>query len=155
MQSDGLCKTLIVNEDIITRSYNLPINPPTQKRAARDAQQRKYTIKVEEKENPNNFVWFDLALTLDSASLIEIRHNCVNADRTGHGEAAWKCVRDRFHCNEATTAVSIVSKLVRFEISENEGIQNFFSRAQKLHSRFQHAGEHLSPTNFKALILTG
>ena len=82
MQSEGLCKTLIVNEVIITRPYNLPINPPTQKRAARDAQQREYTIKNEDKVNPNNFVWFDLALTLDSAPLIEIRHNRVDADRT-------------------------------------------------------------------------
>ena len=40
-------------------------------------------------------------------------------------------------------------------MSKVEGILNFFIRAQELCSRLQQAGQHLSPTIFNQLILTG
>ena len=112
-------------------------------------------IKVEEKVNRNNTVWCYLALTLDSTTLMTIRHDCVNADGMGDGEAAWRCVMDRFRSNEAPTVVSIVSQLARLKLTDGEDIQNFFIRAQELYSRLQQAGEHLSPNIFNALILMG
>ena len=50
MQTKGLYKIVIGNEDIITRSDRIPENPSDDYRAARDAQQREQKIKVEEKE---------------------------------------------------------------------------------------------------------
>ena len=50
MQTKGLYKTLIGSEDIIIRPDNLPENPSDEQRAARDAQQKEYTIKVEQKK---------------------------------------------------------------------------------------------------------
>ena len=56
MQTKGLYKTLIGNEDTITRPDNLLENPSDVQQAALDTQQREYAIKVEEKENRNNTV---------------------------------------------------------------------------------------------------
>ena len=124
MQTKGLHKTLIENEDIIRRPDNLPENFSEKQQASRDAQQREYAIKVEEKENRNNTEWCYLALMLDSTTLMTIRHECVNADGMGDGDAAGKCVLYRFRSNEAPTVVSIVSQLARLKTSEGEGIQN-------------------------------
>ena len=109
MQTKSLYKTLIGKEDTITRPENLPENHSDEQRAAGDAQQREYTINVEEKENRNNFVWCYSALTLHSTTLMRIRHDCVSADGMGDGEAAWQCVSHQFRNNEAPTVVSIVS----------------------------------------------
>ena len=84
-----------------------------------------------------------------------IRHDCVNADGMGDGQAAWKSVMDRFRSNEALTLVSIVAQLARVMLTEGEDIQSFFFRAQELDSRLQQAGEHLTPALFNALILNG
>ena len=137
MQTKRLYKTLIGYEDIMKRPDNLPENSSDEQRAARDAQQREYTIKVEQEEIRKITVWCYLALTLDSKTLMTRRPDCVNADRMGDGEAAWKCVLDRFRSNETPTVVSIVSKWARLKMSEGEGIQNSFIRAQELYSRLQ------------------
>ena len=155
MQTKGLYKTLIGHEDIIRRPDNLPENPSNEQRATRDAQRREYTIKVEQTENRNNTVWCCLALTLDSTTLMTIRHDCMNADGMGDDESAWKCVLDRFRSNEGPTVVGIVSQLPRLKMIEGKGIQNFITRAQELYSPFQQAGEHMSSAIFNALILTG
>ena len=57
MQTKGLYKTPIGHEDKIRRPDNLPENHSDEQRVTRDAQQKEYTIKVEEKENRNNIVW--------------------------------------------------------------------------------------------------
>ena len=57
MQTKRLYKTLIGTQDTIKRPDNLPENPSDEKRAAGDARQREYAIKVEKKENRNNTVW--------------------------------------------------------------------------------------------------
>ena len=80
-----------------------------------------------------------LALTLDSTTLMAIQHDCVNADGTSSGEAAWKCVLYRFRSNETPTVVTIVSQLARLNLIEGEGIEIFFIRAGKLYSRLQQA----------------
>ena len=154
MQTEGIYKTLIVSEDIITPPDNLPENPSDEQLAARDAQQRQYTTKVEQKENRNNTVWCYLAMTLDSTTLMTIHHDCVNADGISNGEAACKCALDRFRSNEAPIVVSIGSEVARLKMSEGERIQNFIIRDQDLYSRLQQAGEHLSAVNFNVLILT-
>ena len=146
MPSKGLYKTLIGNEEIITRPDKLPENPSDEQRAARDAQQKEYTIKVDDNENSNKTVWCYLALTLDS-TLMTIRLDSVNAAGMGDGNAACKCVLDRFCSNEAPTVATIVSQLARLKMSEVEGIQKFFIRAQELYSRLQYAREHLSSAN--------
>ena len=155
MQTKGLYKTLIGEEDRIVRPRDLEENASEEQRAAHNAQQEQYRVKVEEKTNRNNTVWCYLALTLDSTTLMTIRHDCVNADGMGDGQAAWKAVMDRFRSNEAPTVVSIVAQLARLKLTEGEDIQSFFIRAQELYSRLQQAGEYLSPAIFNALILNG
>ena len=132
MQSKGLQKTLIGNEDKIRPLDNLPEDLSKKKRAARDAQQKEYTIECEEKENGNITVRCYLALMLDSTILSTIRLDCLNADGIGDSEADWKYVFDHFPSNEAPTVVSIVSQLAKLKMSEVEGIQSFFIRAQEL-----------------------
>ena len=56
MQNKSLHKTLIGKVDIFTRPNNLSENLSNEQRAAGDAQQKEYTIKVEEKETCNNNV---------------------------------------------------------------------------------------------------
>ena len=143
MQTKGLYITPIGNEGIIRRPDSLPESPS-------DEQQRDYTIKVEEKEDRNITVWCYLALTLHSTTLMTIRHDCVNADRLGKSEAAWKCVLNCFHSYEAPTVVSNVSPLARLKMSEGEGNQNVFIRAPKFFNRIRQARKTLN-----ALILTG
>ena len=109
MQTKRLYKTLIGNEDKIRRPDNLPENPSDEQRLARDAQQRRYTIKAEEKENRNNYVRCYSALLVDSTISMTMRHDCLNADGMGDEEAAWMFVLDWFCINKATTVVSVVS----------------------------------------------
>ena len=94
-----------------------------------------------------------MALALDSTFLMTIRHDYVNPLAKVDGEAAWKCVVDRFRSNKAPTVVSIVSQLARLKMSKGEGIQIFFIRAQEVYNRLQQAGEHLISTIFRELIL--
>ena len=96
-----------------------------------------------------------LAVTLDSTVLMTIRHIRVNANGMGDGKAAWKSILDRFWSDEVSTVASIVSRLIRLKMSEGEGIQNFFIRAQESYSRLQQAGERSSATIFNALVITG
>ena len=51
---------------------NLPENPSDEQRAARDALQREYTIKVEEKESRNITLQSYLALILGSTTLMTV-----------------------------------------------------------------------------------
>ena len=96
-----------------------------------------------------------LAVTLDSTVLVTIRHIRVNATGMGDGKAAWKSTSDRFWSGEVSTVASIVSRLIRLKMSEGEGIQNYFIRAQELYSRLQQARERSSATIYNALVITG
>ena len=71
-----------------------------------------------------------------------ICHDWVNANGIGYGEAADKCVLDRFRSNEATTVVGIVSKL---KMSKGKCIQHFFHRGSKLQSQLQQAVNFSEP----------
>ena len=69
MQTKGFYKTA---RQFFRKTFN-------DQQAARDAQQKEYTIRVEQRENRKNTVWCHLALTLDSTTLITIRQESVNA----------------------------------------------------------------------------
>ena len=97
MQNKGLYKTLISNEDKITRPSKFPENTSDEERATRDVQQKEYAIKVEEKQNRNKTVWCYLALTLDSTTLMTIRHACVNADGMAFTATMHQLLRALFH----------------------------------------------------------
>ena len=72
--------------------------------------------------------------TLDSTTLLTIRHDCVNAEGMGDGQRAWTSVMDLFRSNEAPTVVSIVAQLARLKLTEGEDIHSFFIRAQALYN---------------------
>ena len=80
MQTKGLYKTLLGEEELIVRPRDLAESASEEQLPAHNAQKEQYRVKVEKKTNRNNTVWCCLALTSNSKTLMTIRRDCVNTD---------------------------------------------------------------------------
>ena len=95
-QNKGLLETLTGD--------NIPTNPPgrfpdrasDEQRAAHDAATEAYMKAVADIEKRNNAQWCYLAMVLDSASLMLVRHDCVDNKGLGDGRMAWVLLQQRF-----------------------------------------------------------
>ena len=105
-------------------------------------------------ERQNN-MWCHLALTLDAATLMLIRHDCVGDDGIGVGAQAGRLLQERFQSVETPTMGTLVSELVRLQLEDAEDLDSFFIRGQELLTRLQEAGEAVSKTSFNALVFNG
>ena len=53
------------------------------------------------------------------------------------------------------TAVSLVRKISRLQLNENEKLSEYFTRAQELMTQLTEAGEKISETLFNTLVVKG
>ena len=91
------------------------------------------------KEKRNN-VWCNLALTLDAATLMQMRHDCMGDDGIGDGAKAWKLLRERFQSVETPTVVTLVAQPARLQLEDAEDLDSFFITGQELLTRLQEEG---------------
>ena len=96
-----------------------------------------------------------LALTLDSTSLMLIRHDCDVKDSLGGGTRAWNFLKERFRSQDSPIVMALVSQIARTQLKPDEALHGYFNRAQKLTTRLSDAGERIPVTIFMALILEG
>ena len=71
-------------------------------------------------------------MMLGSTSLMLIRHDCVDNKGLGDGRKAWVLLQQRFRSDETVTVVSVMRKLARLQLKEDEALYKYFNRAQEL-----------------------
>ena len=154
-QTKGLFETL-------TDTVELPDRPAPLREDANDAQTREHEAQtqgrataVQEHESRKNQIWCYLAMTIDTGSLMLIRHDCVNSEGLGDGKKAWQLHQLCFRRDEKSKVISLMRQLAKLQLRENEAIHQYFIRAQELVNRLHHAREELSETLFKAMVLNG
>ena len=154
-QTKGLLETL-------TDTVELPDRPAPLREDANDEQRREHEAQtparataVQEDESRKNQIWCYLEMTLDASSPMLIRHDCVNSKGLGEGQKAWLLLQQRFRSDETTTVISLMRRLARLQLQEDEAIHQYFIRAQELVTRLHHAGEERSETLFDAMVLNG
>ena len=155
MQTKQLYKTLMGTEE-------QPEEPPELEEGATNPERERhrqavaeYEKRVSELNEKSNSVWCNLALVLDTTTLMLIKHDCLNDNGTGNGTKAWKMLQERFQSVETPTVVSLVSQLARLQLRRGEDLDTFFIRGQELMTRLGEAGEPISETLFNAMILNG
>ena len=84
-----------------------------------------------------------------------IRHDCVGDEGIGDRAKAWKRLQETFQSVETPTVVTLVAHLAQLQLEDTEDFDSFFIRGQELLTRLQEAGEAVSETLFKALVLNG
>ena len=114
-----------------------------------------YEKEVADIKEKRNNVWCPLALNLDATTLMLMRHDCVGDDGIGDGAKAWKLLQEWFQIVDTPTVLTLVAELARLQLEDAEDLDSFFIRWQELLTRLQEAGEAVSETIFKALILNG
>ena len=78
LQTKSLFDTLMGMETVPQRPERLGENPNDEDRNRHARETQAYTDKLNDIEQRNNTVWCYLAMTLDSTSLMLLRHDCVN-----------------------------------------------------------------------------
>ena len=155
MQTKGLYKSLLGTEE-------QPNEPAPQANGAINDEKKNHKVlkdayekeAADIKEKRNN-VWCHLALTLDATTLMLMRHDCVGDDGIGDGAKAGKLLQERFQSVETPTVVTLMAQLVRLQLEDSEDLDSFFIRGQELLTRLQEAGEAVSETLFKAMVING
>ena len=154
-QNKSLFETLTGDDVPPNPSGRLPNEASDEQRAAHDAVTEAYMTAVIDIQKRNNTLWCNLAIVLDSTSLMLFRHDCVDNKGLGDGRKAWVLHQQRFRSDEIVRVVSVMRQLARLQLKEDEALQNYFICAQELSKRLQHAGEHLSEPLLKAMVLNG
>ena len=142
---------------------DVPPNPPgrlpdgasDEKCPAHDAATEAYMKAVIDIQRHKNTPWCNLAMVLDSTSLMLIRHDSVDNKGLGDVRKAWVLLQQRFRSDETVTVVSVMRQLARLQLQEDEALHNFFIRAPDLSTRLEHAGEHLPEPSLNAMVLNG
>ena len=114
-----------------------------------------YEKEVADIKEKRNDVWCHLALTLDAATLMLMRQDCVGDDGIGDREKSWKLLQERFQSVETPTVVTLVAQLAWLQLEDAEDLDSFIIRGQELLTRLQEAGVAVSETLFNALVLIG
>ena len=94
-------------------------------------------------------------MKLDASSLRLIWQECVNGKNPDDGQKVSQLHHQRFRSDETTTVNSLMKQLARLQLQDDKDIHQFFIRAQELLNRLHHAGEELSETLFRAMVLNG
>ena len=105
MQTKGLYKSLIGTEE-------QPKEPAPLANGASNAEEKNRKVlkdenekEVEDIKQKRNNVWCHLLLTLDVATLMLMRYDCVGDDGIGDGAKAWKLLQKRFQSVETPTSI--------------------------------------------------
>ena len=155
MQTKGLYKALLGKEIIPEEIAPLAEDASNEQKNAWDAKVRERNKQIEEIKERNNTVCCYIALALDNNSLLYIRHDCLSSDGVGDGAKALRLLQQRYSNVEKPTVVSLVRQISRLQLDENEKLSEYFIRAQELMSRLTEAGENISETLFKSLVIHG
>ena len=155
MQTKGLYKSLLGTEE-------QPNEPAPLANGASNDENKNHKVLTDEyekevvdiKEKRNN-VGCHLALTLDATTLMLMRHDYVGDDGIGDGAKACRLLQERFQSVEMPTVVTLLAQLARLQLEDAENLYSSFIRRQELLTRLQEAGEAVSGTLFKALVLNG
>ena len=102
-----------------------------------------------------NTLWCNLAMVLDSTSLMLVRHDCGDNKGLGDGRKAWILLRQRFRSGEFVTVVIVMQQLARLQLKEDKALHNYFVRSKELSTRLEQTGEHLSELLLNAMVLNG
>ena len=154
-QTKGWYETLVDSEQVPTRPAALATGSTAEQATAHQTAVDDYNKKVNEMKKRKNDLWCYLAMTLDSNSLMLIRHDCVDDVGKGDGQKAWTLLQQRFRSDDTPTVVSVMRQLARLQLKEDEDLFQYSTRAQELISRLEHAGETLSEMLFNAMLQTG
>ena len=73
----------------------------------------------------------------------------------GDGRKAWVLLQQRFRSDETVIVVSVMRRLARLQLKEDEGLHNYFIGAQEFSTRLEHAGANLSKLLLNAMVLNG
>ena len=114
-----------------------------------------YEKEVADIKEKGNKGWCHLALTLDAATLMLMRQDCVSDNGIGDGAKVWKIYLERFQNVETPTVVTLVAQLARLQLRDSEGLDSLFISVQELLTRQQEVGEAVSETLFNAWFLNG
>ena len=129
--------------------------PTNEQREAHRVATEEFENNKKKFRNDKNTLWCMLALTLDSTSLMLIRHDCVGKDGLSDGTRAWNLLKERFRSEVSPTVVALVSQNTRMRLKPDEALHKYFIRAQELMTRMSNAGERISETIFMAFVLNG
>ena len=155
MQTKGLYKSLLGTEEQPMEPAPLANGASNDEKKNHKVLNDAYEKEIAEIKEKRNNVWCHLALTLDSTTLMLMRHDCVGDDGIGDGAKAWKLLQERFQSVETPTVVTLVAQLARLQPEDAEDLDSFLIRGQELPARLQEAGEAVSETLFNALVLNG
>ena len=113
-----------------------------------------YEKEVADIKEKRNNVWRHLALTVDLATLLLMRHDCMGDDGLGDGAKAWKLLQEISECGDANSGDFGGTLLARLQLEDAADLDSFFIRGQELLKRLQEA-DAVSETLFNALVLNG
>ena len=84
-----------------------------------------------------------------------IKNDGVGTNVNGDGKKAWKLFREKFCTVERPTVVSIVGQAAKLCLGSEEDLDDYFVRSQELMTRLSKAGEAITDTLFKPLVING
>ena len=111
MQSKGLYKALLGKEIVPEKIAPLPEDASNEQKAEQEAKVQQRNKQMEEINERNNTVWYDIALAFDNDSLLYIRHDCLSSDGVGDGAKAWRLLQQGYSNVEKPTVVSLVRRV--------------------------------------------
>ena len=111
--------------------------------------------EIADMDTRKDTVWCYLAMSLDTTSLMYVRHDCRNEDGTSDGTKAWKMLQTRF-CNiEKTTVRTMMAQLSQLKMCDPETMPEYLIRGQELATRVRQSGEQLSDSLLSTMVLNG
>ena len=155
MQTKGLYKSLLGTEEQPNEPAPLANGASSDEKKNKKMLEDAYEQEVVDIREKRNNVWCHLALTLDAANLMLMRHDCLGEDGIGDVAKDWKFLQERYQSVETPTEVTLVAQLARLQLEDAEDLDSFFIRRQELLTRLQEAGEAVSETLFNASVLNG
>ena len=96
MQTKGLYKSLLGTEEQPNEPAPLANGASDDEKKNNKLLKDAYEKDVADIKEKRNNVWCHLALTLDAASFMLMRHDCVGDDGIGDGAKAWKLLQGDF-----------------------------------------------------------
>ena len=101
MQTKGLYKSLLGTEEQPNEPAPLANGASNDEKKNHKVLKNAYEKEVADVKEKRNNVWCHLALTLDAATLMLMRHDCVVDDGIRDGAKSLKLLQERFQCGDA------------------------------------------------------
>ena len=103
MQTKGLFRTLMGNDDLPEAEPTLPESPDADHQSACDTKMQERAVLIWQMKDYRSTVWSYLTLVLNNTNLMYINNDCVGKDGYGNGTKAWKLIQEKFRSVERPT----------------------------------------------------